>query len=109
MNELLNIANQRSAGANSTERTHSGRFTELDADKLRGGYYTPESLAQWLCAWAIRDADDVILEPSCGDGSFLLAATDRLAALGAKGPARAKPCQACRIFQFVHLGAPGVS
>lgn len=89
MNELLNIANQRSAGANGTERTHSGRFTELDADKLRGGYYTPESLAQWLCAWAIRDADDVILEPSCGDGSFLLAATDRLAALGAKGPARA--------------------
>ena len=89
MNELLNISSQRSSDGNGIERTHSGRFTELDADKLRGGYYTSESLAQWLCAWAIRDADDVILEPSCGDGSFLLAATDRLAALGTNGPARA--------------------
>ena len=89
MNIPLNTSNQRSSVVNGNERTHSGRFTELEADKLRGGYYTPEPLAQWLCAWAIRDADDMILEPSCGDGSFLVAATDRLAALGSKGPARA--------------------
>ncbi|HEY4210235.1 MAG TPA: N-6 DNA methylase [Steroidobacteraceae bacterium] len=62
--------------------THSGRFTELDADKLRGGYYTSEAVAHWLCAWAIRSADDQVLEPSCGDGAFLKAAARRLKELG---------------------------
>lgn len=89
MTELLNFPTQRSSAALSGERTNSGRFSELDPDKLRGGYYTSDSLARWLCTWAIRDADDMVLEPSCGDGSFLLAAADRLATLGAKGPARA--------------------
>lgn len=70
-------------------RTHSGRFSDLDPDKLRGGYYTPADLANWLCAWAIRTADDLVLEPSCGDGSFLEAAVHRLGTLGAKGPNRA--------------------
>ncbi|MEX0806702.1 MAG: N-6 DNA methylase [Candidatus Binatia bacterium] len=71
------------------KRTHSGRFTELDADKLRGGYYTSLELAKWLCAWAIRSGDDVVLEPSCGDGAFLEAAVSRFAELGASGPATA--------------------
>lgn len=62
--------------------THSGRFTDLDADKLRGGYYTSDAVAHWLCAWAIRSADEQILEPSCGDGAFLKAAALRLKALG---------------------------
>lgn len=65
-------------------RTHSGRFTELDADKLRGGYYTSPILSRWLCDWAIRTSDDVVLEPSCGDGVFLEAAAQRLVALGAR-------------------------
>ena len=67
-------------------RTNSGRFTELDADKLRGGYYTSADLAQWLCVWGVRSADDRVLEPSCGDGVFLEAAMHRLASLGAQGP-----------------------
>lgn len=70
-------------------RTNGGRFTNLDPDKLRGGYYTPEALAQWLCNWAVRKADDLVLEPSCGDGSFLEAAAHRLDELGTKGPERA--------------------
>lgn len=70
-------------------RTHSGRFTDLDPDKLRGGYYTSAALAAWLCAWAIRRADEFVLEPSCGDGTFLEAAAHRLGALGAKGAERA--------------------
>ena len=89
MNEMSNLSPQKAVTATASERTNSGRFSELDLDKLRGGYYTSDNLAHWLCVWAIRDASDVILEPSCGDGAFLLAATDRLAALGAKGPARA--------------------
>jgi adenine-specific DNA methylase len=73
----------------SPARTHSGRFTDLDADKLRGGYYTSPALARWLCAWAIRDANDLVLEPSCGDGAFLDAAAERVGELGKAGPARA--------------------
>lgn len=64
----------------------AGRFADLDPDKLRGGYYTPIDLTRWLAAWAVRHAEDQILEPSCGDGAFLVAVTDRLLSLGA-GPA----------------------
>lgn len=59
-----------------------GRFQELDADKLRGGYYTPTDVASWLCNWAIRRKTDSVLEPSCGDGSFLSQAARRLLDLG---------------------------
>jgi len=42
-------------------------------DKLRGGYYTPSDIAQFIVNWAVRNPSDKILEPSCGDGSFLAA------------------------------------
>lgn len=61
-----------------------GRYADLDTDKLRGGYYTSAKVAEWLCTWAIRDGNETILEPSCGDGAFLEAAATRLTALGAK-------------------------
>lgn len=64
-------------------RTNGGRFTKLDVDKLRGGYYTSDEVASWLCAWAIRAPKDRVLEPSCGDGAFLRAAARRYAELGA--------------------------
>lgn len=60
-----------------------GRYADLDEDKLRGGYYTPAKVASWLCQWAIRSMEDAVLEPSCGDGSFIEAAMHRLVALGA--------------------------
>lgn len=59
------------------------RFTSGDFDKMRGGYYTPMALAKWLSAWAVRSREDRILEPSCGDGAFIDAATTRLMELGA--------------------------
>jgi len=66
--------------------TNSGRFTDLNLDKLRGGYYTSSAVAEWLCAWAIRSPKEHVLEPSCGDGAFLVAATKRLSELGARSP-----------------------
>ena len=42
-------------------------------DKLRGGYYTPTDISDFIVKWALRNLDDSILEPSCGDGSFLAA------------------------------------
>jgi adenine-specific DNA methylase len=89
MTEFSNPASQKDSVTSDLEKTNSGRFTELSANKLRGGYYTPKDVARWLCAWAIRDKGDKILEPSCGDGEFLLAAAQRLAELGSNSPSRA--------------------
>ena len=51
-------------------------------NKLRGGYYTPDKISEFIAEWAIRNASDSVLEPSCGDGSFLSAITKRLETLG---------------------------
>ncbi len=45
----------------------------MDAEKLRGVYYTPPRVAEALCRWAVRPGDRV-LDPACGDGVFLSAA-----------------------------------
>ena len=47
-------------------------ITEASAEKLRGGFYTPLPIAEFILKWAVngnKSAD--ILEPSCGDGVFL--------------------------------------
>jgi adenine-specific DNA-methyltransferase len=41
------------------------------AQKLRGGYYTPPEIARFLVKWACASGFSRILEPSCGDGSFI--------------------------------------
>ena len=51
--------------------------------KLRGGYYTPKKIAEFIATWAIRTKNDEIPEPSCGDGSFISAIADRLHEMGA--------------------------
>jgi methylase of polypeptide subunit release factors len=50
--------------------------------KARGAFFTPPEIAHYIAEWAIRSADDRILEPSSGDAAFLVAATDRLRELG---------------------------
>ena len=52
-------------------------------NKLRGGYYTPEKISEFIAEWGIRTSTDTVLEPSCGDGSFLSAIANRLGTLGA--------------------------
>ena len=52
-------------------------------DKLRGGYYTPTVISKFIVDWAIHNSTDTVLEPSCGDGSFLGAARDKMMNLGA--------------------------
>lgn len=40
--------------------------------KLRGAYYTPSSIADFILRWGISDSYSAdVLEPSCGDGIFL--------------------------------------
>ena len=47
------------------------KFRELQTEqKLRGGYYTPDDLADFLVRWIAGVNPEFILEPSCGDGVF---------------------------------------
>ena len=50
--------------------------------KARGAFFTPHAIAVWLARWAIRSATDRVLEPCCGEAAFVLAAGERLRALG---------------------------
>lgn len=45
--------------------------------KLRGGYYTPQNLADYITRITLKD-NMRILEPSCGDGTFLKSVKDIL-------------------------------
>lgn len=45
--------------------------------KARGAFFTPTAVAKYVSRWAVRDARDWVLEPSCGEAAFLLAALDR--------------------------------
>lgn len=46
-----------------------------------GQVYTPRPVARLLARWAIRAADDEVLDPACGTGRLLVAAADRLSTL----------------------------
>lgn len=51
--------------------------------KARGAFFTPLEITAYLTKRAIRGPADAVLEPSCGEASFLLAAGERLRSLGA--------------------------
>lgn len=40
-------------------------------DKLRGGYYTPKPISDYLSKWISQSKPKTVLEPSCGDGVFI--------------------------------------
>lgn len=46
--------------------------------KSRGAFFTPREVCDFVTQWAIRDASDLVLDPSCGDAEFLLSAADRI-------------------------------
>jgi adenine-specific DNA-methyltransferase len=57
---------------------------DLLARKARGAFFTPPAIAHFLTDWAIAQNPQArILDPTCGDGVFLLAAGERLRSLGA--------------------------
>src|SRR5881394_2221329 len=39
-----------------------------------GQHYTPRDVAKLLAAFAIRSANDLVFDPSCGDGRLLIEA-----------------------------------
>ncbi|OWP83930.1 SAM-dependent methyltransferase [Flavobacterium davisii] len=54
----------------------------IDSKKLRGGYYTPQPITDFICKWAITNPMQKVLEPSCGDGNFIESAIKRFKELG---------------------------
>lgn len=54
--------------------------------KSRGAFFTPPEMARYIAAWAIREATDSVLEPSCGEAIFLEQAHSELVAHGAHAP-----------------------
>ena len=51
--------------------------------KLRGGYYTPPAIAEFLVDWAINgDLSASVLEPSMGDGIFIQKLAEKLTQKG---------------------------
>ena len=47
-----------------------------------GQFFTPEPLADIICAFCIREPDDMVLDPTAGTGTFLIRAYDRLYWMG---------------------------
>ena len=55
----------------------------LEARKARGAFFTPYAIAEFLARWATAGLrDGSYLDPTCGDGVFLLAAASVLAERG---------------------------
>jgi len=52
--------------------------TPSTGQKLRGGYYTPAPIANFLADWAVQDGVSHILEPSAGDGEIVVSIVKRL-------------------------------
>ncbi|OGH50157.1 MAG: restriction endonuclease [Candidatus Levybacteria bacterium RIFCSPLOWO2_12_FULL_37_14] len=47
-------------------------INETTKEKLRGGFYTPNSIAAFILKWGFNgNEENDVLEPSCGDGVFL--------------------------------------
>jgi adenine-specific DNA-methyltransferase len=54
-----------------------------ESRKARGAFFTPPAIAEFLASWAVGDGPDArILDPTCGEAVFLLAAGRRLKAAG---------------------------
>lgn len=55
------------------------RVVQADERKARGSFFTPLAIAEFLADWAIgTNPDTCVLDPTCGDGVFLLAAGKKL-------------------------------
>ncbi len=62
-------------------------ITDL-ARKGRGAFFTPPEITNFIAEWALRAPSDRVLEPSCGEASFLVAAASRISELGGNPSAR---------------------
>lgn len=53
--------------------TAMGAYSPVLDQKRSGAYFTPGDVARALVAWVAQSPSDRLLDPSCGDGQFLVA------------------------------------
>ncbi len=56
----------------------SAHLDTAELRKARGAFFTPDAITRFITDWAVRDAEDTVLEPSAGDAAFLVQAVRRL-------------------------------
>lgn len=57
--------------AEGSESSHEIQPMKRLSQKEAGAYYTPDGVVASLLKWAVRHADERLLDPSCGDGRFI--------------------------------------
>jgi tRNA1(Val) A37 N6-methylase TrmN6 len=87
---IARIAAKASALIQSTSKDSSDLIGDLYLQtfppairKRRGEFYTPSQVSSLMAHWALRSADDVVLDPAVGSGTFLLQSAALLKSLGA--------------------------
>jgi len=70
-------------------------------NKLRGGYYTPPEIAKFLTLWALNGSEEsrTVLEPSMGDGAFILPIAKELSRRGVSRDVVAKSIFGVELFE----------
>lgn len=76
-----------------------GDIEDIKVRKLRGGYYTPQPMAQYITNWAIKKDTYNVLEPSCGDGVFIKSIINTYLNLGLDINNIYKRIQAVELFE----------
>jgi tRNA1(Val) A37 N6-methylase TrmN6 len=61
-----------------------GVIKQLAERKARGAFFTPPAIARFVARWAVSSAACRVMEPSCGEAAFLLAAAEELSLKGSK-------------------------
>ncbi len=80
-------------------------FLDADARRLTGAFHTPSTLAEALVACAEPADSDVIVDPACGTGAFLAAASRRAPRARLVGVERdPRAAVLCRLALADHAG-----
>lgn len=66
--------------------TRADRLIEMPLRRARGAYYTPGDAAHFMARWIVRRPGETYLEPSLGDGVFVEAVRDVVAAAQIERP-----------------------
>jgi adenine-specific DNA-methyltransferase len=83
----LSLFREDGSGCTDGSQTEGNRYRSVGTrEKILGAVFTPPRVAAALTRWAVRSKEDVVLDPSCGEGVFLSAARTRLGDLGGKKP-----------------------
>jgi type I restriction-modification system DNA methylase subunit len=79
IDDLINLVDE--VGAESIGDIIGYVYEELIPAEERhrlGQFYTPPAVARLIVKWSVRKPTDVVLDPGCGSGTFLIEAYSRL-------------------------------